>query len=267
MGRSQTQGSGKCRKSASRKSPFPAGLAQPALRALASAGYDHLEQLAAVTEVEVRGLHGIGPNAVQKLRDALTVIGLAFAEPRPAAASSVPSDFADLWCEDRVRQGAAFMRILEATSQPVDWSDCVWDELLEQLSDKNNRNRSIAAQILCNLAKSDPSRRMLRDFPKLFDVVNDERFVTARHALQGMWKVGCEGTKHRELLVAALEKRFSDCAAHKNCTLIRYDIIECLRNLFDAVHDEAIRSRAKALIELETDPKYRKKYSTLWPKK
>ena len=78
--------------------------------------------------------------------------------------------------------------------------------------DKNNRNRSIAAQVLCNLAKSDPSKRMLRDFPALFDVVNDERFVTARHALQAMWKVGCVGKKHQDLLVAALAKRFSDCA-------------------------------------------------------
>ena len=108
---------------------------------------------------------------------------------------------------------------------------------------------------------------MLRDFPALFDVVTDKRFVTARHALQAMWKVGCVGKKHQDLLVAALEQRFSDCLTHKNCTLIRYDIIECLRKLFDAIHDEAIQARAKALIELEDDPKYKKKYSTLWPKK
>jgi hypothetical protein len=70
---------------------------------------------------------------------------------------------------------------------------------------------------------------LCRDFPALFDVVADERFVTARHALQAMWKVG-------------------------------------LRKLFDAVQDETIQVRAKALIELESDAKYKKKYSTLWPK-
>ena len=267
MGRSPQQDGGKHRKSTGNKTPFPNGLAQPALRALASAGYDHLEQLAGLPESEVRALHGIGPNALQKLRDALSTLGLSFTKSNSAATTGVPNNFADLWCDDRGRQGTACQQILDQTSQPVDWAYDVWDELLRQLTDKGNRNRSIAAQVLCNLAKSDPSKRILRDFPALFDVVNDERFVTARHALQAMWKVGCVGKKHQELLVAALEKRFSDCVTHKNCTLIRYDIIECLRKLFDAVQNETIRTRAKTLIELESDPKYKKKYSTLWPKK
>ena len=267
MARSQKQDGGRHQTSTSKKTPFPKGLAQPALRALAGAGFDHLEQLAAVPESEVRELHGIGPNALQKFRDALFTLGLSFAQSKPAATTAVPSNFADLWCEDRARQGAAFQQTLDQTSQPVDWAYEVWDELLAQLTDKNNRNRSIAAQVLCNLAKSDPSNRMLRDFPALFDVVTDERFVTARHALQALWKVGCVSKKHRNLLVAALEKRFSDWVTHKKRTLIRYDIIECLRKLFDAVQDESIRTRATALIELESDPKYKKKYSTLWPKK
>jgi hypothetical protein len=267
MGRLPQQEGGNHRKPTDNKTPFPNGLAQPALRALASAGYDHLEQLAGLPESDVRALHGIGPNAFRKLSDALSTLGLSFTTSKSSATAAVPSNFADLWCEDRGRQGAAFELILDNTSEPVDWAYTVWDELLTQLSDKNNRNRSIAAQVLCNVAKSDPSNRMLRDFPALFDVVNDERFVTARHALQAMWKVGCVGKKHQELLVAALEKRYSDCASHKNCTLIRYDIIECLRKLFDEVHDESIRTRAMALIELETDPKYRKKYLALWRKK
>ena len=249
---------------ATAKTPFPR-LAPPALRALAGAGYDHLEQLANVPEASLTCLHGIGPNALDKLRAALKEIGLSLAAARTTG--SVPGDFADLWCDNRMRQGAAFQRILESTSQRVDWSYDVWDEVLKQLKDRNNRNRSIAAQVLCNLVRSDPSQRLLRDFPALFDVVTDERFVTARHALQAMWKVGCVGKEHQDLLVNALEKRFSDCVTHKNCTLIRYDILECLRKLFDAVRDETIRTRAGALIDLETDPKYRKKYQTLWPRK
>lgn len=61
------------------KTPFPEGLAQPALRALAGAGYDHLEQLARVPEEDVRNLHGIGPNALKKLQGALNSLGLSFA--------------------------------------------------------------------------------------------------------------------------------------------------------------------------------------------
>jgi hypothetical protein len=247
-----------------KETPFPK-LGQAALRGLAGAGYDHLEQLADVPEASLTCLQGVGPDALIELREALREVGLSFAAAR--SMSTVPSNFADLWCDDRVRQGEAFQQVLELTSQPVDWSYDVWDDVLEQLTNKNNRNRSIAAQVLCNFAKSDPSQRMRRDFPALFDVVTDERFVTARHALQAIWKVGCVGKTHQDMLVTALENRFSDCITHKNCTLIRYDIIECLRRLFDAVRDEEIRTRAKALIELESDPKYKKKYSTLWPKK
>ena len=252
-----------------RKTPFPKGLAQPALRALAGAGHEHLEQLSDVTESSLLDLHGFGPNALTKLRDAMNEVGLSFAAS--STSDSIPSSFSELWCDDRVQQGKAFEETVELTAQPVDWAYEVWDELLRQLSDRDNRNRSIAAQVLCNLAKSDPAQRLLKDFPVLFDVVADERFVTARHALQSMWKVGCVSRKHQALVVAALERRFSDCLTHKNCTLIRYDIIECLRKLYDATLydatlDDDIPRRARALIQLESDPKYRKKYSTLWPK-
>ncbi len=38
----------------SEPTPFPEGLAKPALRTLANSGFDHLEQLASVPEEEVR---------------------------------------------------------------------------------------------------------------------------------------------------------------------------------------------------------------------
>jgi DNA-directed RNA polymerase alpha subunit len=59
--------------------PFPSALAQPARRALANAGYTHLAQLAAVSEAELKALHGIGPNALRQLRQALADHGLSFA--------------------------------------------------------------------------------------------------------------------------------------------------------------------------------------------
>jgi hypothetical protein len=64
------------------KTPFPK-LAKPALRALAGAGYDHLEQLASVPEASLLRLHGMGPNAVGTLRAALKEIGLSFASAHP----------------------------------------------------------------------------------------------------------------------------------------------------------------------------------------
>ena len=61
------------------ESDLPVGLAQPARRALVQAGYTRLEQLTRISEAEVKKLHGIGPNALDKLRQALAAKGLSFA--------------------------------------------------------------------------------------------------------------------------------------------------------------------------------------------
>lgn len=60
-------------------SDLPAKLSAPARRALIGAGCTHLEQVARLSETEVRKLHGIGPNALAQLRRALAEKGLTFA--------------------------------------------------------------------------------------------------------------------------------------------------------------------------------------------
>lgn len=170
----------------------------------------------------------------------------------------------DILSEDRIQQGAAFMTLLGKTEERVDWAYDAWDELVQCLAHRNNRTRAIAAQVLCNLAKSDPQKRMLKDFSKLLQVTRDERFVTARHCLQSLWKVGIAGKEQQAVLLAGLEHRFRDCAAEKNCTLIRYDIIQVLRTLYEAGSDDQVRRIALRLIETEPDKKYRAKYASLW---
>jgi hypothetical protein len=169
--------------------------------------------------------------------------------------------------EDRELQNKAFFYILDATCKPVDWAYEVWDKMVEGLRHKDNHVRAIAAQVLCNLAKSDPENRMLKDFDAILAVTKDERFVTARHCLQAMWKVGAAGEQQKKKLVEGLEGRFRECLPEKNCTLIRYDIIRGLRNLYDEVKDETIRQKALELIETEEDLKYRKKYASVWRNK
>jgi hypothetical protein len=173
----------------------------------------------------------------------------------------------NLWSKDKALQNEAFNRVLEATDSPVDWAYSVWDEMVRGLTDKDNHVRAIAAQVLCNLAKSDSEKRMLKDFPALLAVTKDERFVTARHCLQALWKVGVAGAQQQRLYIEGLEGRFNECIMEKNCTLIRYDIIQSLRNVYDVSKVEAIRDKALALIETEADLKYRKKYAGVWKKK
>lgn len=170
----------------------------------------------------------------------------------------------NLWSQDRELQNEAYTYILGITEKPVDWAYEVWDEVVENLGHKDNHNRAIAAQVLCNLARSDPNNRILQDFKVLLAVTRDERFVTARHCLQALWKVGAVGAKQQKLLVEGLEGRFNECLTEKNCTLIRYDIIQSLRNLYDATGDENVKTKALGLIETEADLKYRKKYASLW---
>ena len=62
------------------ESDLPAGLAKPAQRALAGAGFVRLEQLAELSQAEVMRLHGMGPKAFDQLRRALAAKGLAFAD-------------------------------------------------------------------------------------------------------------------------------------------------------------------------------------------
>ena len=50
----------------------------PATRALEAAGYTSLKQLTKVSEAELGQLHGMGPNALGKLREALKTKGLSF---------------------------------------------------------------------------------------------------------------------------------------------------------------------------------------------
>jgi hypothetical protein len=53
-------------------------LAAPARRALIGAGYTRLEHLTEVKESDVMKLHGMGPNAMRVLRNALKERGLSF---------------------------------------------------------------------------------------------------------------------------------------------------------------------------------------------
>jgi hypothetical protein len=175
---------------------------------------------------------------------------------------------AALHSEDAAVRFAAYQALMAATSQPVDWAYEAWNELLAMTRDPNNHRRAIATQLLCNLAQySDPKRRMLKDFDQVLAVTRDKMFVTARHTLQALWRVGAAGKKQQALVVERLAGRFQDCVAEKNCTLIRYDIIVDLGQLYDAVRDEGVKARALELIATEPDLKYRKKYATVFRKR
>ena len=66
----------------SRSNELPEKLGAPAERALANAGIKNLKQLTKFSEAEIKQLHGVGPNALDKLRQALADQGLFFKEKK-----------------------------------------------------------------------------------------------------------------------------------------------------------------------------------------
>lgn len=181
--------------------------------------------------------------------------------------ASLKTHIENIHSADSQVKNDAYYALMAATEQPVDWAYEVWDGLVKDFKHADNHVRSIAAQLIANLAKSDPDRRILKDFDALLDITYDERFVTARHALQSLWKVGAAGDAQRKIYLEGIERRFNDCITEKNWTLIRSDIIQSLKDTYAAAPDDSIRDTALALIDSETDDKYKKKYMAVWKKK
>ena len=59
---------------------MPAGQARPAQRTLASGGFTSPKSLSDATESEVATLHGMGPNAMKTLKEALKARNLKLAD-------------------------------------------------------------------------------------------------------------------------------------------------------------------------------------------
>jgi hypothetical protein len=165
---------------------------------------------------------------------------------------------------DKDASYVAFKALISITNKKVPWVYDAWDGLLDLTRHGDNHQRAIGVQLLANLTRSDSRKRMLKDLPALFKVTRDPMFVTARHSLLCLWKVGIKDKEHQKAAVSRLSRRFRECISEKNCTLIRYDIQTVLRRVYDSTEDEAIHTQALKLIALEKDPKYAKKYATVW---
>lgn len=251
------------------KSDLPK-VAAPAQRALQSAGITSLKQLTKVSEDELMQLHGMGKNALSILREALKENGLSFHKTKKEGEPmnrTIRIHLDNIRSTDAQLQNKAYMALMEETEKPVDWAYEAWEEFVEGLTDKDNHVRAICGQLLGNLGKSDPKGRMQKDFDKLLAVTKDERFVTARHTMQNIWKVGLGGNNAQILVVKGLEKRYKECITEKNSKLIRYDILVSMRNLYNATTSSEIKEKALELIELEQDAKDKKKYASVWKSK
>lgn len=166
--------------------------------------------------------------------------------------------------EDKEAQYKAFILLLESMEEEVDWIYEVWDQLVEDLTSKDNHKRSRAGQFLCYLAISDSEKRLLNDFEKIWKVTYDDKFVTARHTLQASWHIGLAGEQQLERLLDSYEERFKEAMIEKNGSLIRSDISKNLKKIYTIKKNIEIKQLSLSLIDLEENVKYKKKYERIW---
>ncbi len=171
-----------------------------------------------------------------------------------------PREFDHMASTDDAVRYAALKSILKKTEAPVDWAYEVWDSLAERLRDPNSYQRSIAAMVLCNLAKSDPKLRMRKTAADLLPLMRDEKFITSRQCIQGIWKLVAVDPRAGKQVVEALVRRFDECRKEKHYNLIRQDVIQSLGKAGTEAGDPSLREKALALIETEPEQKYRKQY-------
>ena len=164
--------------------------------------------------------------------------------------------------DDKVRLNA-LQTVLKLTDQKVDWVYDVWDDLVLKLDDDNSYQRSIAIMVLCNLLKSDTENRLEGCLDRLLAHTRDEKFITSRQCLQNIWKVAATSSQTREIVLDHLEKQFEGCAEEKHYNLLRQDIIQSVRLLYDIEKDDEILVRAKGMVKKEQEDKYRKKYESI----
>jgi ribosomal protein L17 len=123
--------------------------------------------------------------------------------------------FDNLQSKDAELRYQSFQFIIKQTNEPVDYAYEVWDELLALTKKGDNHQRTIAVQVLSNLAKSDPKQKMIADLDKLMLVTKDEKFVTARHSLLCLWKIGIVNDALKAKLLNALSKRYKNASPKK----------------------------------------------------
>jgi hypothetical protein len=164
---------------------------------------------------------------------------------------------------DPAQRTRAYSELLELTDGVVDAAG-QWDRIAAYMDSKDNHLRSIGGQLLCGLAKSDPEGHFFDYFDGIKRLTKDPMFVTARHVLQASYRIGLAGPKYRKLVLDFYEERYDDCAAERNASLIRFDILVCMKKLYDARRDPALAERALRRIVAECSDTHRAKYRKVW---
>ncbi len=77
---------------------------------------------------------------------------------------TIKQHIAKLYSKDKnIQEGASYQTLMGLTNHSIEIDDEIWNSLLDILKNGNNTGRSIVAQVLCNLSKSDTKNRISKD--------------------------------------------------------------------------------------------------------
>ncbi len=172
--------------------------------------------------------------------------------------------FANIYATHPKIQRESYLTLLTITEEPVAWTYEILDELFETLRHKDAYIRSIAGQLIANLAKSDPDKKLFEKIHLLFEASKDKKSLKSRNILLSLWKVGIVSAEHKEKIIEWFEKQYQACSKDKNRESIRFDIVCGLRKMYDDCREPSIQTKAMELINLEQDQRAKLKYLSVW---
>lgn len=161
--------------------------------------------------------------------------------------------------DDKIRY-PAFLTLQKITEEKVDWIYDKWYYLVEKLSSDNSFQRSIGFILLANLSKSDTDHRIEGILEDLLKFTDDEKFITARQAIQNFWKIAITSATLQVKITKHLENAWAENIHLKtHANLIKQDIVSSLWNIYKITKNKEIENILNALIESETDDVFIKK--------
>jgi hypothetical protein len=133
-----------------------------------------------------------------------------------------------------------------------------WDYLVEQLDSDNSYHRSIGLRLIANLTGADAAGRFDGIFDRYFDLLDDEKIVTARYLVQSTGKIVRHKPHLRERIIARLLGVDNTHHTESRKDLLKGDVIQAFEEFFkDSADQDSILAFAKAQLACSS-PKTRK---------
>jgi hypothetical protein len=177
-------------------------------------------------------------------------------------ASADPRVLDELWRgilskQDTYRYNC-FQALLQISEQEPDILYSRWDYLVEQLDSDNSYHRSIGLRLIANLTGADAAGQFDGIFDRYFDLIDDEKIVTARYLVQSADKIAGHKPHLRERITARLLGVDDTHHTESRKDLLKGDVIQVLEELFkDSADQDSILAFAKAQLTCSS-PKTRK---------